>query len=134
MSQSLWADAGDLAVNAFSLFALLFVLLYATISPWYRTQMGRNIMTLMGALAATGLYSIYANWLSRRADPEAFEKAVRASQEVYYPLGFWQIRFILFATLAFAVLWRIIILVKAQILTRRDNKIKKERGRHDLRA
>lgn len=133
MNQGLWATAGDIAVNAFYFFTLLFVLLYATISPWYRTQMGRNIMTLMGALAATGVYSIYANWLSRRNDPEAFENAVRAAQEVYYPTGFWQIRFVIFATLALAVLWRIVILVKAQVLARRDNKAKKEQD-HDLRS
>lgn len=119
-----WAIAGDIAFNLFFLFCLLFVLLYAIISPWYRSQMGRNIMTLMAALATTGLYSIYANWLSRRADPEAFENAIRAAQEVYYPTGFWQIRFVIFATLALAVLWRIVILVKAQILTRRESKRK----------
>lgn len=134
MSQGLWATAGDIAYNAFFIFTLLFVLLYAIISPWYRTQMGRNIMTLMGALAATGLYSIYANWMSRRTDPEAFENAVRAAQEVYYPTGFWQVRFIIFTTLALAVLWRIVILVKAQILARRDKKTEKEQEDHDLRS
>lgn len=135
MTREFWATAGDVAFNAFFLFTLLFVLLYAIISPWYRTQMGRNIMTLMGAIAATGVYSIYANWLSRRNDPEAFENAVRAMQKVQYPAGFWQIRFILFAILALAVVWRIMILVKAQLLARRNNSQPNEKGNdsHDLR-
>lgn len=131
MSDGLWAAAGDIAFNAFFFFTLLFVLLYATISPWWRTPMGRNIMTLMGALAAVGIYSIYANWLSRKADPERYDAAVQAAREVYYPHGFWQIRFIIFATLALAVLWRIVILVKAQVLTRQSRKKEQD---HDLRS
>lgn len=133
MNEGFWAAAGDIAFNAFFFFTLLFVLLYATISPWWRTQMGRNIMTLMTALAATGVYGIYANYLSRKANPEAYEAAIRAAKAVHYPLGFWQIRFVLFAVLAIAVGWRIMIFVKYQILTRRENKTKRGK-QHDLRT
>lgn len=134
MSQEVWKMIGDIAINAFYLLCLVFVLLYATLSPWYRTQMGRNIMTLMAALAAIGIYGIYANYLSRKADPEAYAAAVKAAQAVHYPLGFWQIRFFLFAVLAIAVGWRIMIFVKHQILARRETRAKKEQQNHDLRT
>lgn len=132
ISQEVWESVGDIAVNAFWILCLVFVTLYGVLSPWYRSQMGRNIMTLMAALAATGVYGIYANYLSRRTNPAAYEAAIQAAKKVYYPIGFWQIRFILFAMLAIAVGWRIVILVKYQILARRDTK--REKKNHDLRS
>lgn len=134
MSRETWEMMGDISINAFYILCLVFVLLYATLSPWYRTQMGRNIMTLMGALAAIGIYGIYANYLSRKADPDAYAAAVRAARAIHYPLGFWQIRFFLFAVLAIAVGWRIMIFVKYQILARRETRAVKKEQNHDLRA
>lgn len=136
MSQAWWETAGDISINAFYVACLIFTVLYAALAPWYRSQMGQNIMTLMATLAAVGVYGIYVNYLSRKANPEAYAAAVEAAKKLHYPIGFWQIRFILFVLLAIAVYWRIWLFVKSQILARRARKIeeKKEEADHDLRS
>lgn len=136
MSQAWWETAGDISINAFYISCLIFVVLYAIFAPWYRSSMGQNIMTLMAALAAVGMYGIYANYLSRKADPEAYAAAIEATKKLHYPLGFWQIRFLLFALLATAVVWRIVIFIKNQLLVREARKSlrRKKEADHDLRT
>lgn len=99
-----WDRVGDWAFVAFSATAILFVLLYLVLSPWWKREAGRNIMAMMATLAIIGAYGSYTMLTDRR------------------PPAFYQIRFSLFFLMAVIVGWRVIIFIKEQIIVRKDRK------------
>lgn len=101
-----WDEAGTLAFYALTIVSILFVLTYHVLSPWWRTEAGRNIMAVMASLAAIGAWGSYVNLL---ADPR--------SAPLFYPT-----RFFLFSGLTLAIGWRIVILVRAQLARRRRGR------------
>lgn len=100
MNDAMWMAAGTYAFYAFALFALLFVLLYMVFSPWWRTEAGRNIMAVMGALAVIGVYASVLQLTANR------------------PPMYAETRFALFAFLAVSVGWRVVLFIRAQLLSR----------------
>lgn len=96
-----WKEYGDLVYYGCAIVAGLFVLIYLTIAPWWKTLTGRNIMAVMGSMAATLIYFAFA----------IRNKGVSPG---YYP-----VRALLFTAMFLSVGWRIAILVKAQLFSRR---------------
>lgn len=101
-----WYQAGTYAFYALAAVSVAFVLLYAVLSPWWRTEAGRNIMAVMGCLAVIGAWGSYVNL---RDDP--------TSAPLFYPT-----RFFLFSVLTLAIGWRIVMLVRAQLARRKKER------------
>lgn len=99
-----WAEAGVVMFLAFTAVSVLFLVLYTVLSPWWKTPTGRNIMTLMAALAGAGVYFSWAYF--NGGTPPA-----------YYP-----VRFGIFTVLFLAVTWRVVLFVRAQVLCRRASR------------
>ena len=114
MNNKFWDTAGDVAFYGFAFSTVVFVVMYALFSPWRQTEVGRNIMAVMASLAATTAY---------------FSLAVILGG---VPWGFYQIRFFLFTACFLAVAWRVMILVRRQILARNDGRTKEQSD--DLRS
>lgn len=110
MSQHFWVEAGNVAFYGLAGVSALFVLAYFLLSPWWKTETGRNIMAVMGSLALTAAY---------------FSLAISQGG---VPWGFYPIRFLLFSSLLLAVGWRLVLFVRAQLLARSDKTEKKEEG------
>lgn len=91
---------------------ITFCLLYGFFAPWWKSEMGRNIMALMGTC---GLFLVLA--VIKMAIPNAFD---------HMP---W-IRPIVWSTIGCIVWWRVVLLLKTQVLKRAS----KRRGGpdHDL--
>lgn len=102
----LWHTYGDWALLGAAITGAVFVLLYLVLSPWWKTTAGRNIMAVMGSL---GIALAYFTWIV----------VVRGSE---VPVGFWPIRAVLFTAIGLAIGWRVIILLRSQVLTRRKEK------------
>lgn len=100
MSDELWRTMGTVSFYALAVASGLFCTLYLFLSPWWKTSTGRNIMALMGTLAAS---SCYFAWVIARGG---------------VPAGFYPIRFMLFTGLFLAIAWRVVIFVRAQLLAR----------------
>lgn len=105
-----WNTAGDVAFYAVAGISVLFVVLYTVLSPWWKTATGRNIMFLMSMIAAITGYFAWA-----------------INQDGELPHGFYPVRFGLFAGLATAIGWRVVIFVRAQVLARRSKE-----GTHEV--
>lgn len=101
-----WEVAGDVAFYALAFMAGLFVALYAVLSPWWRTEAGRNIMAVMGSLAVIGLWGSYLLAAGGRG------------------VWFYPVRFFMFTGLALALAWRVVMFVRVQVIRRRkeDNR------------
>lgn len=107
MSQAFWRDAGTYMFYGLTGVSVLFVLMYLVLSPWWKTETGRNIMAVMGSLASTLAYFTVAVWMG------------------HTPFAFYQARFFLFLVLALAIGWRVVLFVRAQLLNR-SNKEKQD--------
>lgn len=92
-----WKEYGDLAYYGCAFAAGLFVLVYMTIAPWWRTMTGRNIMAVMFSVASTLIYFAFA----------IKNKGV--------PHGFYSVRAVLFSLLFLSLGWRLVILLRAQL-------------------
>jgi len=103
-----WRAFGDVAFLAVAASAGTFAILYLVLSPWWKTPAGRNIMAVMGILAAM---AIYFAWVIHRGG---------------VPTGFWPARAILFTAFAAAISWRVVIFVRAQVLARQNEKEKQD--------
>lgn len=99
-----WREAGDIAFYVVTAVSVLFVLLYTILSPWWQKPAGRNIMFLMSMIAAI---TVYFAW---------------AINVRHIPGSFYPIRFALFAGLACAIAWRVVIFIRAQVLARRSSR------------
>lgn len=110
-----WLQAGECAFYAFTTATVLFMILYGTLSPWWRTPTGRNIMTLMSSLGVAG---VYFSWAYERGGP--------------LPEGFYPVRFVIFFALFLAVSWRVVLFTREQILVRRENRSSAKGNQHDL--
>lgn len=108
MNEEFWRQAGDIAFYSLASVSFLFVALYFLLSPWWRTETGRNIMAVMGSLAVTAVY---------------FSLAIRQGG---VPWGFFPIRFFLFTSLALAVGWRVVLFVRRQLLVRKSDRKERE--------
>lgn len=104
MSDEVWRLLGNLSFYGLTAVSGIFCVLYLTLSPWWKTQTGRNIMALMGSLALSAGYFTWA--IVRQGVPPWF-----------YP-----IRFFLFTSLFLAIGWRVVIFVRAQLLVRHRPK------------
>jgi hypothetical protein len=102
LTDEAWRLAGEYAFYAFTGATVLFILLYGVLAPWWRSATGRNIMTLMGALAVA---CVYFTWAYVR--------------EGGLPPAFLPIRFCIFVVLFLAVSWRVVLFVREQIFARR---------------
>lgn len=100
-----WKEYGDLAYYACTVAAAVFVVLYLLIAPWYKTATGRNIMAVMASMAGILVYFTWAIW---HGSP--------------LPFGFYPMRAVLFTALGLSLVWRVIILVRAQLAARRVGK------------
>lgn len=114
MTQGAWELAGDIAFTVMGAAAIVFTVLYLFLTPWWRTPTGRNIMAMMSTLAIIGAWGSYI----LLTDTER-------------PFAVYQIRFAMFSTLAIVIIWRIMIFIRVQLLTRRSDK---EKAHHDLRT
>jgi hypothetical protein len=105
-----WKDYGDWAFFACAGVAVVFAVLYLFVAPWWKSPTGRNIMAVMGSMAlALGYFA----W-------------VIAAHGV--PPGFYPVRAILFTGIALAIGWRVVLLVRVQVLQRnRDRNVEKVR-------
>jgi zinc transporter ZupT len=93
-----WKTLGDVAFYVAAVSAVLFALLYLVFAPWWKTETGRNIMAVMGSLAAA---MGYFAWVISRGG---------------VPGGFYPVRALLFLSIAAAILWRVTLLVRTQLL------------------
>jgi hypothetical protein len=106
---------GDaLAVAAF-IGSALFVLLFASLAPWWRNVHGRNVMLLMvtitlafGLATATIVFGV--------------EWPIRPT-----------LRAIIFLFIAIAVWWRVAILIKDQVIARRSRSAEGEEHVNQVR-
>lgn len=102
-----WKEAGDLAFYAAAAATVLFAVLYLVSAPWWKTVAGRNIMSVMGSVALAFGY---------------FAWAIAAGG---LPPAFHPMRAILFAGIALAVGWRVVILIRTHILP----SLRRKRGK-----
>lgn len=107
MKEQGWTVAGSYALYAFSSLSALFVLLYATLSPWWRTEVGRNIMAIMASLAAMGLYASLIDLTG--INPPLYAET----------------RFVILALLAWSVGKLIILFIREQLMPRKNTRRKK---------
>lgn len=99
-----WEAYGNVAFYACATAAVMFVLMYLVITPWWRTEAGRNIMAVMGTLAVA---MAYFGWVISQGG---------------VPDGFWPIRAILFTCMFLSIAWRVVMLIRAQLLARKENR------------
>lgn len=93
-----WKTAGDIAFYACTVVTAIFALLYLFFAPWWKTMTGRNIMAVMGSVAvAFG----YFTWVIARGG---------------VPTGFYPMRAVIFAAIAVAIGWRVLILIRHQVI------------------
>jgi hypothetical protein len=83
---------------------LLFCVLYAVLSPWWRYAVGRNVMALMATIS---LFLVLA--VIHLVAPHAFDS---------WP---W-IRLVVWSQIAVIVWWRVALLVRTQVAKRRDER------------
>jgi hypothetical protein len=100
MSDEVWRQLGTASFYGLAVSSALFFVLYMLLSPWWKTPTGRNIMALMGALAASACYFA---WVIHQEG---------------VPPRFYPIRFVLFTALFLAIAWRVVLFVRAQLLER----------------
>lgn len=93
-----WKAIGDFAFYVCTAVTILFSVLYFFLAPWWRTVTGRNIMSVMGAMA---LAFSYFSW------------AIHVGG---VPDGFDAMRAILFTCLTLAVAWRTVIFIKHHVI------------------
>jgi hypothetical protein len=93
-----WKAFGDIAFYAATVSSVVFALLYLVFAPWWKTQTGRNIMAVMGALA---LAMGYFGWVIARGG---------------VPSGFYPARALLFSGIALAIAWRIVLFIRTHLL------------------
>ena len=84
--------------------AITFCVLYALSSPWFSSAIGRNMMAMMGTI---GLFLILA--IIKMVRPDAFNDLP------------W-IRPVAWTLIGGIVWWRVVLLVRTQILRRRDSQ------------
>lgn len=96
-----WDLAGDIAFWAATVATVTFSLLYLVFAPWWKSVAGRNIMAVMGSVALAFGYFSWAIALG------------------HVPPGFWPMRALLFMGIALAVMWRIVIFIRHQIIRSR---------------
>lgn len=84
--------------------AITFCAMYALFSPWWKSAMGRNVMAMMGTI---GLFLILA--IIRMIWPNAFNDMP------------W-IRLVAWSLIGGIVWWRVVLLVRTQVLRRRDER------------
>jgi hypothetical protein len=99
-----WKLYGDIAFYGCSLSALLFVVLYAVLAPWWKTMTGRNIMAVMASLALGFCYFAFA--INRGGVPH----------------GFYPVRALVFTFIFLSVSWRVAILIKVQLDVRKEKQ------------
>jgi len=107
ISNELWIEAGNWSFYLLTGASLLFFIVYGLLSPWWKTDFGRNIAAVMGSLALTTTYFAIVFLWGR------------------IPPGFYPTRFLLFLFLGLAVTWRLVIFLREQFHVRRP-KIKEE--------
>lgn len=108
-----WKTFGDIAYYAATASAVVFALLYLLIAPWWKTQTGRNIMAVMGAIAlALGYFA----WVIARGG---------------VPHGFFPVRAVLFSGIALAISWRVGLLIRNQYQLLRKPKEGKQNDLED---
>lgn len=117
MTQATWKLIGDILIYLNACACLAFVVMYATLAPWYRTETGRNIMSVMGVLAAS---LCYFGWAVSRGG---------------IPNGFYPVRATLFAAMLLVIGRRVALFVKNQLFVRRaaDKKGKADHEMEDTR-
>jgi hypothetical protein len=106
-----WQSYGDLAFYALAGVTVVFSFAYLFLAPWYRTATGRNIMAVMGSLAAALAYFAW----------------VIANKGV--PAGFYPARALLFTALFAAVAWRLWLFVRHQLLHKGSMEAEDEKVR-----
>jgi hypothetical protein len=100
-----WKEIGDVLIVMAAIMSGIFVLVYGFIAPWYRTAEGRNIMGVMGTLFI-GL--AYYGWaVSQGGTPE----------------GAYPTRAAIFLALVLFLAQRVIVLIRAQIVHRRNREV-----------
>lgn len=103
-----WKLAGDIVFTIATIASVLFVAIYGLSAPFWRSETGRNLMGLMSGIAIMMVYFGWAIWSGG------------------VPHGLYPMRAMLFTLLAYFLLRRLIILVREQLLSR------KEKRHHDL--
>jgi hypothetical protein len=97
-----WLGNALLVLSA--IFATAFVVLYAVAAPWWRGQIGRNVMALMFVIAAV-------------LDLSCIRVLVPVTVDVTW---FAILRVVVFAFVPVVLGQRLWLLIKVQILRRRD--------------
>lgn len=83
----------------------VFCALYALLAPWWRSEIGRNLMALMAVIGLfLGLATMHLIW------PHIFDNQM------------W-IRPVMWSSICAIVWWRVVLLVKTQVVKRRDKRI-----------
>jgi len=121
MNYDFWYDVGNWGFYATAAVSLLFTVMYCLLSPFWRTETGRNIAALMAVIAAITTWSSATLWTSEPTNIPAGDR----------PITFYQVRAILMWALAAVIFWRVVIFIRVQLLARRERK---EKERHDLRT
>lgn len=93
-----WKTFGDVAFYAGTVVTILFALLYLLFAPWWTTTTGRNIMAVMGSVA---LAFGYFTWVIAKGG---------------LPAGFYPMRAAIFSFIALAIGWRVVILIRHQVV------------------
>lgn len=93
-----WREAGDVAFYACTVVTVAFAILYFLSAPWWTTTTGRNIMAVMGSVALAFGYFTWVIWIGG------------------VPGGFYPMRALIFALIALAIGWRLLILIKHQVI------------------
>jgi hypothetical protein len=99
-----WKLAGDIVFTIATIAAVLFVATYGLSAPFWRSETGRNLMGLMSGIAIMMVYFGWAIWSGG------------------VPHGLYPMRAVLFSLLAYFLWRRFIILVRAQLMSRREKR------------
>lgn len=92
--------AGDLLLYAAMSASFAFVACYHLLAPWWRSETGRNVMTLMSLIALILLLNL-----------SGIERWVAPARPT--------IRVVVYGLLSVVILWRLTILIRAQWAGRR---------------
>jgi hypothetical protein len=95
---------GNVLLAASGLFATAFVVLYSVTARWWRSPMGRNVMSLMFVIGAVLDLSVIRIFVPGSVDL----------------LWFNILRLVVFAFVPVVLGWRLWLLIKVQVLRRRD--------------
>lgn len=98
---------GDAAVWVATISSFAFCFLYAAIAPWRKTAEGWHLMTF------TFIIGVAFGWIAYRL--------VVAGPRPHFNTGTEALRTAIYVALAAMLVWRLVLLIRAQIRSRRND-------------